>query len=318
MLKGDDYKYKNLTKTMIVIWSLIALALIALLVYSISSGKQIWNGFGIRNLENESLTVQKKDSASIDEVNKIKVDFGSAYVEIISTDNSNVEVVQSANRKLRENEKFTMSKEGNTISIKNNKLHFGFGFLNFNSNEKIEVYIPKNYNKDLSVNLASGDIDINTDLTLNDVSYTQSSGDFNSNGNITANEILLKSTSGDININELSVKSYDINQVSGDTEIKSLSGSGKIKDISGGLKIYYKDISDYSDLNVVSGDVKLFIPKDISFQFDGKCISGDINSDFDINYKDKKGESASAKVGDGPYKKISVNSTSGDIDINRK
>lgn len=318
MLKGDDYKYKNLTKTMIVIWSLIALALIVMLVYGISSGKQIWNVFGIRNLKNESLTVQKKDSASIDEVNKININFASEYVDILSTDNSDIEVVQSSSRKLRENEKFTISKDGDAITIKNNKFHFGFSFFSINSNEKIEVYIPKNYNKDLSVSLSSGDIDVNTDLVLNNVSYTQSSGDFNINGNITANEILLKSTSGDININELSAKSYDINQVSGNTEIKSLSGSGKIKGISGDLKIYYKDISDYSDLNIISGDVKVFIPKDLSFQFDGECTSGDINSNFDINYKDKKGGSASAKVGDGPYKRISIDSTSGDIDINRK
>lgn len=310
--------YKKLTKTMIVIWSVIAIMLIGVLVYGISTGKGAQDIFRIGDFSMGEAKIQKQESASLEGINKISLDFGRSNIEIIPTDEGEMKVIQKSDRKLRESDKFTISKEENTIEIKGNKWNIGFNIFSIGFEEKIEVYIPKSYNKDLDVSLSSGNITMNSNITLNNVNYRQSSGNFEGRSNITANQVTIKSSSGNVNIDGLFTKSYEISQSSGNTEIKSLSGSGNIKGSSGNIKINYKDISEYSDVEITSGNVKMVIPKDISFEFDGHCASGNINSDFDMNYKDKRGKSASAQIGNGPYKKISANTTSGNINIVRQ
>lgn len=310
--------YKNITKIMIVVWSVIAVGLAGLLIYGISTGQGVQNIFSIGGFNMSPSKVQKEESVSIDGINKISLDFSSSDIEIIPTDEADLKVIQKADNKLKENDKFVITKNENTIEVKKNRWNIGFNIFNFSFGEKIEVYIPKSYNKDLDAKLSSGNMIMNSDITLNNINYKQSSGNFQGRSNITANQITLKSSSGNINIDGLFVKSYDISQTSGNTEIKSLSGSGEIQGVSGNIKVNYKDISDYTDVKITSGNVKITLPKEMSFNFEGHSTSGNINSDFDMNYKDKRGSSGVAKVGDGPYKKISANTVSGNISISRR
>lgn len=308
---------RSLVKILIAIWLVIAVALTGFLAYAIYYNKSAGDVFSFFKWRDVSAsTVQKDENIPLDSFNKINVDFSSADVIVQTTDEPNLRVVQKASSKLKEEQKFTISKENNTVTIKRNTSEMIFNIFNFgNFGEKIEVYIPKTYTKDLDIRSASGDVVFNSDIELNNINCFTSSGDFYGKNNISANNIILKSSSGDISIGDLISKSYKVDISSGDIKINSLSGSGEVEAASGDITISYKDINEYSNVSAQSGNVKLLIPKELSFQFTGKCSSGDINSNFDLNYKSKRGNEAAAQVGSGPYKKINANTNSGDIDI---
>lgn len=310
---------KKLIKIMIIIWSFIAVILTAFLIFSVknnNSGRYI---FRISNKNELQSKVQKEESISLDNCKDINLNFPSNDIEIYKADDDKLRIIERSSLELKDSEKFTVSKDTNTININGGTSRINFFIFGFGSlGEKIQVYIPVSYDKNLQIKSSSGDVSFDSDMALDSILCTQSSGDFNIRSTITSKKFTLKTSSGDIDIENLLAASYQINSTSGYINIKTLSGSGDVAASSGDIKINYNDISYYANISASSGDINLSIPSSLSFEFNGKCSSGEINSNFDMNYKNKNGNEAIAKVGDGPYKKISVKTNSGDIDIYNK
>lgn len=308
---------RSLIKILIGIWLIIAVGFTALLVYGIYYNKgagDIFSLFKWRGVSN--LTVQKDENISLDNFSKINIDFSSADIIIQTTDGTNMRVVQKSSNKLTDGERFTVTKQDDVVTIKRNNSKINFTIFNFgNFGQRIEVYIPKNYNKDLGIRSSSGNIVFNSNIKLNNINCETRSGNLDGEDNINVEDANLKANSGNINVGALISKSYKINTTSGNIKINSLSGSGEVKASSGNVKVNYKDISEYSNVSARSGNVYLAIPKELSFEFNGKCNSGDIRSSFNLNYTNKRENEATAQVGSGPYKKIKVDTSSGDISI---
>lgn len=287
---------RRLMKVIISIWIIIALLLSAALVYGIVYGRSNGSMFNFVAFNFGPLKTQKEETLSLENCDEIKLDFSSEDIIIHTTDDSKLKVVQKSSKKLKENEKFTTSTDNNTISIEKAKSIRNINIMFFGYNRRlIELYIPKSYVKNLDIILSSGDVVFDSDVNLNVLKYHQSSGD--------------------LKADNLKVNSYNIRTSSGDIIINNLSGSGEVLVSSGDIKIAYKDINEYTKVTATSGDIKLTIPSNSSFEFHGQCTSGDINSNFQLNYENKRGNKANAKVGNGPYKKIDVNTSSGDIKI---
>lgn len=310
---------RTIIKILFGIWVIIAVGLTGFLVYAIHYNKSAGDVFGFfKWREISSTTVQKDETIPLDNSNKINVDFSSVDIIVQTTDEPNLRVVQKSSSKLKEEEKFTINKDNNNITIKRSSSPVVFSIFNFgNFGEKIEVYLPKSYTKDLDIQSSSGNVIFNSDINLNNISCTARSGNLQGETNINGNYINLKASSGNINVETLMSETYKVNTSSGNIHIDSLSGSGEVAASSGNVKINYKDIAEYSNVNTHSGNVNLVIPGGLSFQFNGKCSSGDINSNFDLNYKNKRGNEATAQVGSGPYKKINASTSSGNIDISK-
>ncbi|AGK99391.1 DUF4097 family beta strand repeat-containing protein [Clostridium pasteurianum] len=305
---------RSLIKILIGIWLAIAVVLTGFLAYAIHYNKSAGDVFSFFKWRDVSAsTVQKDENISLDNFNKINVDFSSSDIIVQTTDEPNLRVIQKATSKLSEEEKFTINKENDNIIIKRGTFRSVFRIFDFG--EKIEVYIPKTYTKDLDIQSSSGNVIFNSDIDLNNLSCTIGSGSLQSKGNVNVNVANLKANSGNISVKSLSSKSYKVNTSSSNIAVDSLSGSGDAAASSGNVKINYKDISEYSNVSSHSGDVDLVVPNGLSFQFNGRCSSGDIRSSFDLNYKNKKRNEATGQVGNGPYKKINASTNSGNIDI---
>lgn len=308
---------RSLIKILIGIWLIIAVGFTALLIYGIYYSKGVGDIFSLFKWRGvSSLTTQKDENISLDNFSKINLDFSSADIIVQTTDETNMRVVQKSYNKLTDGEKFTVTKQDNVVTIKRNNSKINFTIFNFgNFGERIEVYIPKNYNKALDIQSSSGNIIFNSNIKLNNINCETRSGNLDVEDNINVEDANLKANSGNINVAALISKNYKINTTSGNIKINSLSGSGEVKASSGNVKVNYKDISEYSNLSARSGNVDLVIPKELSFEFNGKCNSGHIRSSFDLNYTNKRENEATAQVGSGPYKKINVDTSSGDISI---
>lgn len=310
---------KKLNKLNIAIWSIIVIFLTGFLIYVIATNKGENGHFLVFNFRDSETSIQKEESISIDTCNNITLDFSSDDVVITPTDEDNIKVVQKSSKKLNADEKFSFSKDGTNITIEKGKEREVFNIFNFGSySNKIELFIPKKYNKSLVVKTNSGNVEIKEDITLDKLDFSQSSGNFKCRGSITTNEASLKANSGNIKVENFTTKLYKIKTTSGNVDIKSMSGSGEVEASSGNIKINYKDIGEELKASAHSGNIKLNIPADMSFEFYGKCSSGDIDTSFDVGYKNKNKNEATAKIGNGPYKKINVTASSGNIDVYEK
>ena len=243
--------HKRLIMTNIIIWSVIAGFLTLMLLIGITTGDDISDIFIFSKYYGVATKIQKQESVPLDNCDKIDLDFSSEDIVVYTTDESQLRIIEKSSFKLSEKEKFRLSKEGNGIKIKEGKKKS----LKFSdTNKKFMIYIPKSYNKNLEIKAGAGDSTISDDIFLNNIKLKQSAGDFESKGSINANEIELRLIAGDIKINKLLVNSYNINTTCGDIDIASLSGSGKVE--------------------TTTGDVKLYFPKEMSFEFNGNVPGG--------------------------------------------
>lgn len=311
---------RSLIKTLIAIWTAIAVIGICFLIY----GLLYQGNFNIFKFNNTSASyrykIQQDEKVSIDNLNKIDLDFYGADVFINVTDEADLKVVQSSTGTLKDKDKFVITKNNGELGISTSSKTKVVQFHIFefkNIKQKIEVYIPRKYSGNLYVSSRSGDVIFNFSSKLDNIHCDQASGDITVKDSITGNNVNLKTRSGDINLETIYSKNYSIEDTSGDIRINSIYGSGYIKNVSGDINIDYKEIDDYSQIYSVSGDIKLKVPENLNFKFNGQCTNGDINSDFQLNYENSRKSKASLQIGNGLYKTINAKAVSGDINLYR-
>lgn len=299
---------RKLKIVLIVLWSIIAVFLSGVLVYSINNEKNGGSIFSIFNGNAANLEIQKEESYSINNINNIKLDFASENISVYSTEDIDIKVIEKSSRKLKESQKFKSSIEENSLTLKEGKRFIVFGI---NQNRVLEVYIPKKYINNLNIDLSSGNVKINNDLTIKNIVVEQSSGNFNSLGIIKADKIDINGSSGNVSAKEINALEYNFQLSSGNIKIDTLSGSGYGKCTSGNIVIGLKDLLDYGQFTASSGNITFYISENLSFNFFGNCSSGNIKSDFPLNYKDK--HTTESLIGTNSSKKLKAEVTSGNI-----
>lgn len=148
--------------------------------------------------------------------------------------------------------------------------------------ERIEVYLPVEGMKAADLKTSSGNITADETFSLNakQVSVTTKSGNIKWR-NTKADKIALAASSGNVKV--------EADAVTGDIQLKT-----------------------------GSGNIKLMLPKELSFDMKVQTGSGNIDTDFEemVSYN-KKGNQASGTVGTAPECLISAQAGSGNVKITR-
>jgi lia operon protein LiaG len=308
------------------------------------------------NKNDRQLKLLKEETINVEGIQKIELDFRSTDIEVLSTNEKVIRIAESSNRALEERQLFQFDNEDGILKVRggkgyDNNLMFGF-FMHLH---KIQIYIPQGYNKDLVLTTSSGDIIFLSDSIAENILINQSSGDLRVEKSIQTNTFKSFLSSGDMYIAHITCKEYDLKASSGDIDIDYLKGSGDmqaksgditIKELkdgeydiqsssgdvrllnvedcfgeinisSGDLEADYTGITGETKLISSSGDITLNLAKNISFEMEAVCMSGDIEGNLPIVYKDKREKSATATVGNGPYAKLLLKASSGDINVNQ-
>lgn len=261
---------------------------------------------------------QYQNEINLEDCGKIRLNFSYYDIEVLTTNEDKIRVVQSSSERINSENKFTVAREGSCINIRGNERLLKFNLLfNFSGSNKIELYIPKSYHQDLELATSSGDIKILDDLALNSLTCSQVSGDLEIKRNTIINNFTCKTTSGDIKFSKLEAEFYKIATISGDVNIRSLSGSGDISATSGDINADIFKLNECINIKSISGDIDISVSDNTEFIFEANTVSGDIDSDFNIRYKNKRGTKAEAVFGAESYKKINVNTVSGDIKLRK-
>ncbi|WP_175986410.1 DUF4097 domain-containing protein [Bacillus sp. Marseille-Q1617] len=251
------------------------------------------------------------DSVKVsNDVDSIELLLESGETEIIPWDENEVKVEIDGNGKL------TLKERGNTIEVE--VKHKWYQWIAFNQKSDITVYVPKDYDRDMNIELGSGEVvftggSTSTPMKLDTFTVRMGSGDMEL-VHFDTNVFDHKGSSGDLTIDNLTTKDGKVDLSSGDVEISNFEGplSGDVS--SGDVTVMMKSLTGDIDFDVSSGEVNLDLPDDAGFTLDGRASSGDVSSTFPL--KDKKDEDGdlSGTAGNGKYN-VKASVSSGSVDI---
>jgi len=339
---------KKLMISFIAIFAIIAIGLVLVLIYAISQGS---NGF---SFEQSNASLVNTQNISLDEITSINISYQSDDIIFYTSDTDEIILKEYMNFTPDKNELASITTSGSEITIEGRRQNFQiFEFGMFTRNCRAELYLPAEYSNKLTVTTSSGNIDSDLTFTLSEFAATSSSGDIKMNevnaasinattssGNITVQvaegKRQFSSTSGDIkilgghgdsnstsssgNITIENASGYiEADSSSGNIKINNSLGGGNLKTSSGNIKLELTDVTDNIDIKASSGDVSVMLPSTTSFDFTSETSSGDIRTFFDekLSYN-KKGNEASGSIGDNPDLSIHINTSSGNISINKE
>ena len=146
---------------------------------------------------------------------------------------------------------------------------------------------------------------------------------------LTSGEMTLENINGDVFIKAVS-GNIEATRVKGSIEAEAVSGDIELRDVSDASSVSVKSVSGtivYDgkikmggryDIKAHSGDVRMTIPADSSFDFEASTFSGDIDSDFEIQVVGKiSPREIHGTVGKGGAT-IRLKTFSGNVDLRKK
>lgn len=305
----------------IIFFSIIAVGIVGFLAYSISQSAPI-GIIGSADGPTAVIVPQKNRDLLLEEsfhagdLDNISLKLGADSLDIIETDSEEI-IVKQYGRNLNENRIIEVIQSGKTLEIKdiNSMTFFSFGF---SSESWVEIYLPASYNKNLSVSLASGNMRVHKDLSLQKLDARISSGSIKSDYTIEADKAALSVTSGNIYFNEVSANEFSIASTSGRIIVDNLVGQGNISVVSGNIILSNTTITGDLWISATSGSINLSLTPDQSFIFKGKATSGNIRTYFGADSSSSTPpKTYSATVGENAVNNIDINVVSGNVSIDQ-
>lgn len=308
---------KGLHIAMIVLWGIIGLAIVGIIIAGVAFQN---NSFGFNfNFDTsfkQDMTLAVDETVAANSIDEIKIDLSSDECVVYLTDGDSVNVKHYIHN-VPESDLARVTSSGNSLNISTKgTLRVNIMFFGFVSRRSVvEVYIPKNYKDRLDIDLTSGDIRFDSGMELSELDIGLSSGTIRAENLIKADDASITVTSGDIRLTGgLETDKYTVKASSGTISIaEKLSGSGNVKVTSGDIRLFGVDIADSLSVGASSGTISIEIAGNPSLNFTGHKSSGTLRTYFSALHDDRGNYSAT--VGDGPYKNLDVQVTSGDVRI---
>lgn len=264
--------------------------------------------------DGNGITLSKtEDSAKVSkDIENISIDISSVATTIVPEDRDDVRA------ELKGKGTVSVSKRGNDIEVSVKRK--GFFWFNWFELDKtaLTIYIPENYNKNMGIELGSGEITFKGDSIQDRMQLEKLSVDIGSGSmvlkNMDVTVLEQHISSGEVEINSLSAETGTFEVSSGSVNVQNYSGKLDADVSSGELEIQMDELKDSISLNVSSGDIELDLPDDAEFTLNGKTSNGEISCDFPLENKQQSDKRLSGKLGNGKHK-IDADVSSGDIEI---
>jgi len=322
----------NTTKIITIIcWAISAIVLIGLIIWFLT-GSIIGIGTNFRDINifgfnfggiqslSGPFTSQGTQTADTTGIDSINISWVAGDVILIPHDGSAIEVTESAQRDLRDNERLQMSTSGGTLTIRfRERLTTGR-----TPRKNLEVLVPQNLSKNLTkltISTTSGNVkteDFNAEtVNLSSVSADIQLADFVSNiidvsttsGKVTANDVRaglldISSVSGDITTPEAIATTLKISTTSGRTNASGSFERVNVSSISGNTTIKSTAIPDTINISSVSGNIDVHIPNNANLPNNGEitvshsAVSGRFASEVPVRMQNGAPYSFSSVSGD--------------------
>ena len=290
----------------IVCWVISALVLVGLVIWfltgSIFGG---WtNSFGRSNVLGIGFSIQSltgpfdnrySEAVNTTDLHSIRIDWVAGEVTVIPHDGNDIQITESAQRLLGNDEQMRISTDDGTLSIRFRER--GNVMINM-PRKNLEVLVPHGLSEDLrtlSISTTSGSIytrDFNaTTFNISSVSATVDVSDIVSNtidigttsGAITATSVRAGrldagSVSGAVDISEAYVTAVDISTTSGRTIAEGEFERVDVSTVSGNTTIRSAIVPAAMDIGSVSGAMDIYIPNPGEITVNHSAVSGRFSS----------------------------------------
>lgn len=267
-------------------------------------------------------------------INCINVDTSSTDVNFIPEDRRDIKVHLNGYSSSSEPE-LTVKQNGDRLDVytrnNNRVISIGFNITNL----KLDIYIPEDYSKDIKIRTSSGEVNIER-LNIENFTYDASSGDLTgeefaprssrietSSGEVRfrgfGGDLELKTSSGDAEI-EYSSKSANTNITtsSGNITLTGFTGDLHSRAQSGDIKVDYTDFNNSINMKSSSGEIEISLPTDSQFGIKVDTSSGDIRTDFSVTQTGKIDEDRLEGTVGSSSNQITIDTSSGDVNIRKK
>ena len=319
---------KAVSITMAIFLLLLAAFLVVVLVLGIQGRMFSFNGNWMKLRHTEAISLGNQDTLKID-VRSYSV----VIKKVGATEEPRIEVYSLPWGNFASNE-VEIASGDNTLSIKQTS-SFTFSFLG-GSYRQLRLYLPEGWQGTLLAEQGSGSLSLNDNFDLNKLTATVQSGSIRVENVTVKEDAVLSSNSGSIRANSLTAKnisvkassgsirvetavantidvyaasgSIHIGTVNGQFSLQSSSGSisvdagnggGSVRANSGSVRVYMNEVTNDLSLSAGSGSVRLYLPSNIGFSFEGQTGSGSLKTDFDSSLSYNGRNYASGQVGNG-------------------
>ena len=252
------------------------------------------------------------DAAGIKEV---IIDLSSAKLNIIPEEREDIKAVLSGSIFSTSEvivPELTLSKSSGRINIGMKSQNTYWGPTNINL--KVDIFLPKSYIESLTIDISSGDINLQEKMTLKNVSLSLSSGDITIK-DLTCDKFEVETSSGSLKADSLSTLATKLQASSGDIDLKNFSGDIDGKVSSGEISVKYNTFNNNVNLQASSGSINLALPENAEFYIDANCSSGDIDCKFPVTTTGSQRENSLKGTVKSDTNKVVLNTLSGDINI---
>ncbi|WP_453992244.1 LiaG family protein [Bacillus nitroreducens] len=242
-----------------------------------------------------------------DKIDEIDIDISSINTTVIPENRDDVKA------ELKGRGEVHVDKSGNTIEVTYER-GFHFGWFPFFNKSKLTIYIPEDYDRDLSFRVGSGHLDFDGKrMKMNKLSADVHSGNLNLE-NLSVEKFVHNVASGNSKVEKLTTKEGNIDVRSGNVTVDTYKGKLEADVRSGRLKVTVSELIDSIDAHVRSGLIDLDLPSDADFTLNGEANSGYISNDFSLDDSTRDKGSLQGKHGAGTHD-VNIKVNSGKVDI---
>ena len=287
-------------------------------VHVVDGDDHVKIGFdGIWGKNTKNLIKKDVDEIKLEDIEGIKnIDIETPFVDvnIIPEKREDIKIHYNGYIKASYIPKLETNKSRHTLYIVAKKDNSN-SYSVYNSNLKLDIYVPMDFKYNIRTTTSSGDIKISK-LELMDLDLTASSGDVQIY-DINLDNLSIETSSGEQELKNIKSQNSSFLTSSGDIEIYNFTGDINITTSSGDIHLDYKTFNNNVGITASSGDVKVILPSNSNFNLDANTSSGEIESNFPVTITGKLKNNLSGKVGNGTNS-INITTSSGDISINSK
>ena len=250
-----------------------------------------------------SFTQNDQQVEVTNEIKQIEIDVSGVDTTIIPENRNNVDAEYNGKGKVH------IKEVGDSIEVEFESKNW-FNFLSWFNKKDVTIYIPEDFDRDLSINSGSGSVNFSgkSNMELKNLSLELSSGTIHLS-HIAAENFESEGSSGNMTIDSLSSKTGTFKMSSGNMEINNYSGKLKATVSSGRLSLQMEQLTDNIEINVNSGFANLDLPDNADFSLTGKIGSGSITTNYPLTDATEDKHKMTGVHGSGKYDlKLDVNS----------
>jgi lia operon protein LiaG len=256
--------------------------------------------------QNESIPISNN-------IDRIEIDVTSINTTIIPENRDDLQADLDGKGNLK------VEKDGDhvVVSVKG-KWFDWFNWFSFNRKAKLTIYIPESFDRNMDINLGSGNLMFsgpakNQPIKLDELALDIGSGNMEL-GNLKVTHFKHDGSSGNVKVDTLSTETGSFDISSGNLTINHYSGAIEADLSSGKLQLQMDKLKDSIEIDVSSGKVDLDLPDNADFTLNGEVSSGNIDCDFPLTTNNTSNKNVKGTHGSGKHK-INLNVSSGNIDI---